>query len=111
MNKVKWLFAALCLLIPLAITACNGKSGDRGPVGPGASFDTYTGDIDKTYMTVSAPVLTTNSMVDVRISSETNKWIWTDYDALNTGAKTVSFFATLPGEIGGTYLILVQNPS
>jgi hypothetical protein len=50
-------------------------------------------------------------MVDVRVSSETNKWIWTDYHTLDYSAKTVGFDTNLPGIIGGTYKVLVQNPS
>ncbi len=119
MNKIKLSFLACGLIAALIFSACKGKEGSKGdtgstggtgPTGSGVSISTYTGTITSTYETVSAPALTINSMVDVRISSETNRWHWTDYDRLDYNTLTVGFYTTAPGMIGGTYMILIQSP-
>ena len=109
--NIKLSLIMLSLIGAVVVLGCRGKNGDRGPLGPGSTITTYTGTISSTYETVSAPALVQDSMVDVRVSSETNKWIWTDYHTLDYSAKTVGFDTNLPGIIGGTYKVLVQNPS
>jgi hypothetical protein len=53
-------------------------------------------------------------MVQVRVSSETDNWIDPTVDRIDPVGKTVSFFTLTgyyPELMGGTYKVLVQNPS
>ncbi len=84
-------------------------------MGPGGTFTFYTGTVSANYETVSTPALTSDSIVDIRVSTETNKWLWMNADRFDYSAKTVSFFTLAIGgtvsTIGGEYRILVQDPS
>ena len=108
MKKLKLLFLIVGVVLSFGLFAC--KKGDTGPTGPGSTITSYTGTFAADPTTASVPALTSNSFVEVRISTDSVNWKQAVIFNYDYTAKSITFgdWVTL---VGGDYRIVVQNPS
>ncbi len=108
-NRTFILGASYLTIALMSLMACKGKQGEKGPLGPGSSLTTYEGTYLSQPFTFSAPVLIEDSIVNVRVSSDTVNWDDSSF-TLNFNNKTIVAYGAFSYS-SGSYKALIQNPS